>query len=360
MEKLSGTSKVWRFLLNIFILGLLVFFLVSFQLTREVLPATGSGEEEVMVEIPQGATSAEVAGILQEEEVVRNQIAFSLYANYMGYAHKLQAGKYEFSPGMTLKEIMDKLARGEVVIDSITVTIPEGLHKEQVAQRLEDHDVTRAESFLECAREEFFDFWFLQEGEGEGGNSSLEGYLFPDTYQIQVEWEDREIIELLLNRFDEVFDDSYQDRAEELGLAVHEVVTLASIIEREAMVKEEQPLVSAVFHRRLERDMLLQSCATVQYVLGEVKPVLTYQDLEVESPYNTYTNYGLPPGPIASPGKGALEAALYPADTKYLYFVLKGDGSGEHYFSETLGEHLDYRDKANRERAERNQDNPEN
>ncbi len=350
MEKLSGASKVWRFLLNIFTLGLLFFLIVSFHLTQEVMPAAGYGEEELVVVIPQGASSAEVAEILQEEGLVRNQLAFRLYTNYMGYAPRLQAGKYQLSPGMTLKEIVDKLAQGEVMVDYVRVTIPEGLHKEQVAQRLENYDVTTAESFLGCAREESFDFWFLQEREID---NSLEGYLFPDTYQIKIEWEDKEIIELLLKRFDEVFNDSFQERVEELGLTVHEVVTLASIIEREARVKEEQPLISAVFHRRLEKDILLQSCATVQYALGEVKPVLTYQDLEVESPYNTYINYGLPPGPIASPGKEALEASLYPADTEYLYFVLKGDGSGEHYFSKTLEEHLKYQRKANQERLER-------
>lgn len=351
MERLSGTSFVWRFLLYIFTLGLAGFFFLSFQLTQEVLPPGDGVQGEVIVEIPPGASSAEVAHILEEEGLVRNQLAFRLYANYVGYGHRLQAGRYQLTPDLTLKEVAEKMVRGEVMVDYIEVTIPEGLHKEQIGLRLENHELTTLDSFLKATREESFDFWFIQEQEGE--KTSLEGYLFPDTYRIKMEADDIEIISLLLGRFQEVVEYSDREKAQEKGMTFHQVVTLASIIEREARVKKEQPMISAVFHQRLEKGMPLQSCATVQYALGEVKPELSYQDLKVDSPYNTYLHYGLPPGPIASPGKDALRAALYPEENDYLYFVLKGDGSGEHYFSRTLEEHLRYQEKANRERAGR-------
>ena len=143
----------------------------------------------------------------------------------------------------------------------------------------------------------------------------------------------------MLSRFDEVFEASYYARAEELDMSIDEVVTLASIIEREARVKEEFPIVSSVFHNRLKVNMLLQSCATVQFILQERKPVLSFDDIAIISPYNTYMNTGLTPSPIASPGALAIESALYPEETKYLFFVTKETNDGSHYFNETLEGH---------------------
>ena len=147
----------------------------------------------------------------------------------------------------------------------------------------------------------------------------------------------KKIINMMLQRFDEVFLPEWHKRADEMEMTINEVVTLASIIEREAKISADRPLISSVFHNRMKKGMHLESCATVQYALGEVKEVLLYEDLEIDSPYNTYVHGGLPPGPIASPGRDSLEAALYPAQSNYLYFVAKPDGS--HYFSRTLAEH---------------------
>ena len=164
--------------------------------------------------------------------------------------------------------------------------------------------------------------------------------MFPDTYQFTANMSAHDILQVMLNRFDEIYTDKYQARAAELGMTTDEVVTLASVIEREAASPDEARLVSSVFHNRLKSSdyPYLQSCATVQYVLKERKPVLSVADTKIDSPYNTYQNKGLPVGPIASPGKSSLEAALYPADTDYLFFVVGKDGKT--VFSKTYEEHL--------------------
>lgn len=345
---MSGAYTSWQKLLILFCLGLLIFFIFSFRLTQEVLPVSGIESEQIVVEIPMGSSSAGIAKILQQSGVIRNHLVFRFYARYMGYDGRLKAGEYELSPSMTIDEILAKLNRGEGIQRYIRITIPEGLRVEQVASRLEGQGVVDEDKFLRLLSEKQFDYWFLEDI--PQSPYPAEGYLFPDTYHLEEEPTEEEIIHRMLRGFEEVFDSTYRQRADELGMTVHEVVNLASIIEREAMLKEERPVISAVFHNRLQRNMLLQSCATVQYALGEVKPVLSTRDTQIDSPYNTYIYTGLPPGPIASPGRDALHAALYPADSDYLYFVLRGDNSGGHYFSKTFSEHLNNQRKAVRER----------
>lgn len=345
---MSGVHTSWQKLLIVFCLGLLIFLILSFRLIQEVQPVSGMESEKVVVEIPPGSSSAGIAEILQHSEVIRNPLLFRFYARYRGYDGSLKAGEYELSSSMTLDEILDKLNRGEVIQRYTRITLPEGLRVEQAAARLAGQGVVDEDIFLELLSEEQFDYWFLEDI--SQSRYPAEGYLFPNTYHLEEEPAEEEIIHRMLRGFEEVFDTIYRQRADELGMSVHEVVTLASIIEREARLKEERPVISAVFHNRLQKNMLLQSCATVQYALGEVKPVLTTRDTQIDSPYNTYIHTGLPPGPIASPGRDALHAALYPADSDYLYFVLKGDNSGGHYFSKTFREHLDYQRKAVRER----------
>jgi len=170
-----------------------------------------------------------------------------------------------------------------------------------------------------------------------GSANRLEGFLFPNTYMIEKDWTQKEIIDMLLSEFNKVWSEKYQQRADELGKSVKEVVTMASMVEKEAKVANERPLIASVFYNRVNINMKLQSCATVQFILGVAKYPLLYSDLEIDSPYNTYIYYGLPPGPIASPGEASLTASLYPDDSDYLYFRAQKDGS--HRFSRTLEEH---------------------
>ena len=236
---------------------------------------------------------------------------------------------------MSIEEILLELQKGIVKQKGVRFTIPEGFTVEQIATRLEEKELVEREAFLELCRDY-----------GESGSNAspllqklgeipaqvrfrLEGYLFPDTYEVHLDATEEEIVELMLSRFFEIFDEDCCLRAEKMGLNIHQVVTIASLVEKEATLPEERPLIAAVFHNRLNSKVLpfLQSCATIQYILGESKPVLTHQDLEIDSPFNTYLYPNLPPGPIASPGRQALQAALYPEDVEYLYFVSKKDGS---------------------------------
>jgi UPF0755 protein len=264
---------------------------------------------------------------------------FKLYAKFTGADRSLKPGKYSFKGNESLSKIVQMLQEGSPEIFSFT--IPEGYTQEQIINLLDSKGIASREELQKALEDPDLKFPYLEELP-EGPNR-FEGFLFPDTYSIEAETSPKEVIQMMLDRFTEVYTQEYQARTKELGMTDLEAVTLASIIEREAKRKEDRPLVSAVFHNRLDKGMLLQSCATVQYALGEVKPVLYNTDLQVESPYNTYLNLGLPPGPIAAPGQASLKAALYPEDASYLYFVAKPDGS--HVFSNTLKEHNEAKHK---------------
>jgi len=217
------------------------------------------------------------------------------------------------------------------------ITVPEGLTVLQIAELFESNGFETKNEFLETAQNIELPFEYI---DAPGDYKRLEGFLFPETYNIPQSYNSEKIILLMINEFDKVFTEEYKKRADELGFSIKEITTIASLIEREARVDSERPLVSSVIHNRLEINMPLQIDATIQYILGKQKDRIYYKDLEIKSPYNTYQNTGLPPTPIAVPGKACIKAALYPEDTDYFYYRTKNDGSGEHYFSETFNEHI--------------------
>ena len=304
-------------------------------------------EGSVRVEIEPGATTGEIATILAEKGVIRSALLFRLYARYHRLDQKFMAGSYDLKLSMSLPEIAAKIAAGDVDIETIWFTIPEGYTIEEIAQRLAEAGLVDRERFLELAESPPLSilerFPFLQE---PAANSqvkyALEGYLFPDTYEIAAGTGEEEIISLMLRRLEAIFSEELQQRCAELEMTMHEVLTMASIIEGEAAVEHERKLIAGVFYNRLSQGYPLESCATIQYILGEVKEVLSIADTKIPSPYNTYQNPGLPPGPVGAPGKSSILAALYPENTEYKYFVYKKDGSGEHYFSRTYSEHVRY------------------
>ncbi|NMB34930.1 MAG: endolytic transglycosylase MltG [Firmicutes bacterium] len=341
---------------------LLLGILFCWQVNNLLLPVSSGGKEQIVeIDIPLDSSATEIAAILQAKGLIKSAFIFRLYARHRGCDAYFQAGRHQLSPGMTLDEILARLQQGIVLAEGARFTVPEGFTVEQIAMFLARRGLVVEEDFIEeCLSFSAETLAFFPPGfpaaEPNELKYALEGYLFPDTYEVDAAATPEEIIATMLGRFAEVFDANYRRRAEELGLSIHEVVTLASLIEREARVPAERPLISAVFHNRLQsEDMpLLQSCATVQYVLGEVKPDLSNDDLAIDSPYNTYLYPRLPPGPIASPGREALLAALYPADVDYLFFVYKEDGSGTHYFSTTLQEHNRYKTLARQNRQNSN------
>ena len=331
-------------------LGALAFW----QINAMINPVSISSQDEKDIYIPYNSSVRQIALILEEENIIANAFLFRLYFRYLSDGQVFQAGHYKMTPGMPFENVVEVLQQGMVLRDGIRFTIPEGYNIEQIAKKLADENIIHEQVFLK-ASVQFNDtehFPFL-EFVPDTTRYKLEGYLFPDTYEIYEGTSAEDIITIMLSRLKEVYNQDALERLDELDLTMHESLTLASIVEKEGKSAEERPLIAAVFHNRLAKDTmpLMQSCATVQYAIGEVKPVLTYQDLAYDSPYNTYLNPDLPPGPIASPGFLSIEATLYPADVDYLYFVYKEDGSGTHYFSKTLQEHNENKRKAQRNRG---------
>jgi UPF0755 protein len=284
------------------------------------------------VVVPPGASPSAVATILGDARVIRSALHFRLLARLRDASGKLKAGEYLFDGPMTPSQVLDRLVRGDVLLHR--VTIPEGLTGREILDRIARQRLATAAD-LEKA---FRDPSSIREIDPDARD--LEGYLFPETYRFAKGTPAPRILEQMASRFRQVYDARMRARAAEIGMTVRQVVTLASLVEKETSIPGERPLVSAVFHNRLRVGMPLQCDPTVIYALSEAgryRGSLTTEDLAFASPYNTYVKGGLPPGPIASPGRASLDAALHPAESRALYFV--ADGTGGHHFSATLEEH---------------------
>lgn len=289
-----------------------------------------------VVTIEQGSSTTGIANTLYEEGLIESVRNFKILSKLNRYDGEYKAGVYSLSPSMTPTEIGSVIVNGQV--ETFAFTIPEGLTIYQVADKLSDEGLINKETFVTLLEEGDFQFDFLESA--QDNKNHLEGFLFPNTYQLAYGASEEQIITTMLNQFDIVFTDEYKARAKELGLTINEVITVASIIERECKHEEDRPKVASVIYNRLELGMPLQMCSTVQYILGEQKTRLTTADTQIESPYNTYLHQGLPPGPIGSPGASAIEAALYPASTDYLYFVVSEKLDGTHNFSSDYNDFL--------------------
>ncbi|MCA1958332.1 MAG: endolytic transglycosylase MltG [Nitrospira sp.] len=282
-----------------------------------------------VVVIPAGWTLQQVAALLEREQVIKSRFAFVWLARSQEADRKVQPGEYELHAAMPPADILSKLLTGRVVLHS--VTIPEGYTIAQIADMLSERNITDRAEFIRLARDKSFIQTLKISAE------SLEGYLFPDTYRFARRTAAADVIKTMVDQLDRVFSAEWQGRAKELGLTRHQVLTLASVIEKETGSADERPRISSVFHNRLKKNIPLQSDPTVIYGLPHFDGNLRKKDLSHPSPYNTYRWVGLPPGPIASPGADSIRAALYPASTPHLYFVSKNDGT--HYFSTTLLQH---------------------
>ncbi|MFH1886079.1 MAG: endolytic transglycosylase MltG [Pseudomonadota bacterium] len=289
----------------------------------------GAGQERVMVEIPRGQPFFATVRVLSEKGLVDRPRAFRLLARLTGSGARVQAGEYALSSSMSPLDILAALANGRVVLHRLTV--PEGLRMTQVAALVGEAGLCPAKAFLARATDPAFARSLGVEAD------SLEGFLFPETYRFPRPEAPERVLAAMAAELSRVFIPDWEARAAELGMTRREVVTLASIIEKEAARADEQPIISSVFHNRLAKKMPLQADPTVIYGIENFNGNLTRKDLETPTPYNTYVHRGLPPGPIANPGRGALWAALNPAATSFLYFVARADGT--HQFSSTLREH---------------------
>jgi len=308
---------------------------------RPGLTPSATQGEAVEVSVNAGQSPSEIADLLQKQGVIDSAVQFRVLVALLGYDQLLQAGDYEFERGTPALEAVYRMRRG--IISSRYVTVVEGWRLEQTADALALNGVLRQE-FLAAAHARGYDFDFLQDLDPE---TSIEGYLFPATYYFRRNDTPHDIAARMLQAFDQNVTPELRQEAQRAGLTTHEVVTIASIIEREAQVPSERPIMAQVFLKRLRLGIPLEADPTVQYALasdptsvqqyGYWKQELSTADLETDSPYNTYRYFGLPPGPIAGPGLDSITAVIRPAKTNYLYFVAKPDGS--HAFAETLQEH---------------------
>jgi peptidoglycan lytic transglycosylase G len=290
-------------------------------------PTSNSITAEVRVE--PGDSLAAVARKLRDQKVILNEKVFSFWARLAGVEKKIHRGLYRFDSSLSAREILDRMVMGKAVFQSIT--IPEGLTIKEIAELLGKMQIADREKFLTQASDPELLVSLGHEAKG------LEGYLFPDTYHFTPATPEKDILLAMAERFRKAIQPLMAELSDGDRLSPHDIVTLASVVEKETGVEAERPLVAAVFRNRLKRQMPLQSDPTVIYGLKNFDGNLTRRDLRDPSPFNTYRTTGLPPGPICNPGLSSIQAALHPADVPYLYFVSKNDGT--HLFSESLEEH---------------------
>jgi UPF0755 protein len=322
MSKYSfGLSKLLSMAL------IFAFFACGLLLIHFITPASFDNEWRE-VRIPEGSNYTEGLRILEKGGIIKGRTALLFLGKVTGSDKKLKPGYYNLSASMSPLDIFDTLIKGRTI--QFTVTIPEGSTLEQIKKKFTEMDLMDEGSWGLVNDNDFI--------AGLGIDApSLEGYLYPDTYRFQKGTAPETVLRRMVRRLEEVFDGSLQKRAGELGMTRNEVLTMASIIEKEAVFDIERPIISGVYHNRLKKRMRLQADPTVLYGLGKSEKRIRYRDLKRKTPYNTYVIRGLPPGPIASPGVKSIRAALYPDDVDFLFFVSKNDGT--HQFSKTNREH---------------------
>lgn len=322
LRKFLFPSALLFLIVNIFLLGFLHLF------TFLYVPPKVEKIEKI-IEIPEKTTLREASEILEAEGLIRDREPFVLMARLMGVDREIKAGEYALNTWMRPLEILRILIEGKVMV--YEVRIPEGQTASQIGKLLAENGLVNYDTFMALVNDQGFVKFLGIDA------PSLEGYLFPETYYFTKKDWTYDIIKKMVQNFKRTFNSEFEERASELKMTQREVVALASIIEKEAGVDTERPLIAAVFHNRLKKKIPLQSDPTVIYGLKNFSGNLTREHLRIRTPYNTYVIKGLPPGPIANPGRKSIYAALFPAKVDFLYFVSKNDGT--HYFSKDLPEH---------------------
>lgn len=288
-----------------------------FFVRHQILTPRGGQTIEETFAIEKGESLEEIAAHLEEANLIRNKIWFLWYVFYKGWTTQLKAGHYELNPNMNIPQIAKKIVKGEAISQEIVVTIPEGFNLKQIDVRLAKVGLIRPGDLIK--------------------QPQLEGYLFPDTYRFNSDASLEEIISKMRENFDRKLDAELREKITRQDKTIEQIVIMASLLEKEVPTYEDQRLVSGIFWQRLKNNYPLESCATIAYTLGLDKWRYSIEDTKIESPYNTYQNTGLPPGPICNPGLSAIKAAINPLESDYNFFLSKPDG--ETVFSRTLEEH---------------------
>lgn len=353
MDKRSPTKRILIntlfsiILLFIGIWGCQKAFSASYTYTCNIIENEAAKESSQTVSvlnltITEQTTLQDLAQQLYDAHFIVSIPYFKIEVKLSDYSSELLPGSYSISSNMSTHEILNLVSTSaKSQVETVQFTIPEGYTVEQIASTLEQQGIVSKEDFLTAVNEKDYSqsFSFLSTiGYKENCRYKLEGYLFPDTYIVRKETTPEEIITKMLTRFQEIMG-RYTTHLSTSGYSIDEVITIASIIEREARLEEERDMISGVIYNRLDSNMKLQMCSTIQYILEKNKANLTYADLAIESPYNTYLYEGLPAGPICAPGEASIQAALLPKTHDYYYFVLEDASTGKHYFSSTSDEH---------------------
>ncbi len=329
---------------------LIVVFMVAFVFIQTG-PYDNNNSDDIVIEIPTGSTLGQVADILKENKLIKNKTLFKLYVRLSDNTSKLKSGKFLFNQTFSNDKIMKNLVTGKIYNEGIKITIPEGSTSNEIIDLLVKNKLGKKEIYKELINnpKEFVgEFKFLNEEK----ITSLEGFLYPSTYYFKDDENETEILKDMLSTFNSKYNEKLQNKQKELKISLWEVVNLASIVEKEAVLDEDRPLIASVFYNRLDIGMPLQSDATIQYAFDKRKKSITYDDLKIDSPYNSYMNQGLPPTPIANPGIASIEAVLYPAKSDYLYFVATIDGGNN--YSKTYEEHVRNVEQYRKDREKRN------
>ena len=304
-------DKKRKIIISIIFLIILIFTpLIIFQQKEDKV---------VDVFIPKGSSPHKIAQILKDSDVISSTKLFLFLVKIKDYSTKLQAGLYEFNKKDSSFTILNKLKNGDS--KNIKVIIPEGFNIKQIANVLSENGICNENKFIELAT-----------------SQNLEGYLFPNTYMLLPQMDEQEVIKIMNDEFNKFWTEENEERLKQINKSKKDVIILASIVEKEAVDDKERPIIAGIFINRLSKGIRLESCATVLYAMGINKERLSLEDLKFESPYNTYRNKGLPPGPICNPGAKSINAVLNPIITENLYFVSKGNGT--HYFSSTFEQHI--------------------
>ncbi len=331
-----------------YILLFLVFFVAFFANSyykQSVGAMAMENGQAITIEVPPRASTDKIANLLFDNGLIMNQFIFKYHVKKLEADGKLKAGNFDLNTNMKLDDIINSLTVSQKSSNTVRFTIPEGYELKQVAEKLANENIIDKDRFLELSGnksnfEEKYEFLTLLED-----GQSLEGFLFPSTYEIFKDSTEEVVIEKMLSQFEKIYKIDIEPTIEDSDLDLNQIITLASMVEREAVVDKERAIMAGVLYNRLEINMPLQIDATVQYALGERKERLLYKDLEIESPYNTYLYKGLPPGPISSPGENSIIATMNPSDSDYFFYVLKGDNTGEHTFTKTFNEHINAKPK---------------
>lgn len=355
IEKKKEVKTVRKIVAIIAGVALLIVLIVGFigykYINSALQPVDEQATTEISVEVPLGSGISSISQLLEEKEIIKNATVFKYYAKFQNES-SFQAGNYTFTQSMTLDEIIQTLKTGKLYREPVfTITVPEGLTLEEIASVIgKNTSYTKKEVFAKLTDEKFVDMMMSEfpdlltdDIKGKNVRYALEGYLYPATYPFFEEKPTIEdIVREMINAMDTIVLE-YKEAIDAKDMTVHEFLTFASLLEEEATATTDRETIASVFYNRIEVDMPLQTDPTVLYALGSHKDRVLYSDLEVQDPYNTYVNKGLPPGPIAGAGKTSLEAVLSPSDTDYLYFL--ADSKGVNHFAKTFEEHQENRDK---------------